>query len=262
MELTFLGTGTSTGVPQMRCTCKVCRSLDSRDKRLRTSALIRINSDSPAILIDCGPDVRQQLLAVGCPELAALLITHIHYDHVGGLDDLRPYCSTAKDGHFPVYCSKDVEEELRVKMPYSFARHLYPGVPTYAIHTVAEKPFSVEIGKLFMPVEVIPLKVLHYKLPILGYRIGKLAYITDCSYMPPETLGKLSGVDTLVINSLRHEPHLSHFNLAQTLDIIDKVKPRIAYLIHLSHDMGLHSEEESKLPENVKIAYDFLSIDI
>lgn len=250
MKLKFLGTGTSTGIPQIMCNCPVCTSTDERDKRLRASALVQI--DDVNILIDCGPDFREQMLRAGSPRLEALLITHSHYDHVGGIDDLRPYCSI-EDG-FPIYCKHDVAQDLYNRVPYCFAEHPYPGVPALNINEIDTKPFKVG-GFL-----IKPLPIMHYKLPILGYKIGNLAYITDAKTISDCTIEMLRGVDTLVINSLRHKEHISHMNLEQTLAVIEQVKPRIAYLTHLSHDMGLYNEVLSQLPENVKIAYDGLVI--
>ena len=252
MKLTILGSGTSTGVPQIGCNCDVCRSTDSFDKRLRTSAIVDINYRR--FLIDCGPDFREQILRLGSPRLDAALLTHSHYDHVGGIDDLRPYC---KDRNFPIYCRPDVAEDLRNRVPYCFREHPYPGVPQFDLHEIdSDKPFVVE------GIEITPLPVLHYRLPIIGFRIGSLAYVTDCKTMPPETLQKIKGVDTLVINALRHQPHFSHMNLDEAMAVIDETAPRQAFLTHLSHDMGRHRDVEATLPDNVKIAYDGLTVDV
>lgn len=252
MRLTILGSGTSTGVPQIGCSCKVCLSGDIRDKRLRSSAVVDYRGRR--ILIDCGPDFREQILRIGSPHLDAALITHSHYDHVGGIDDLRPYC---KDRNFPIYCRPDVAEDLRNRVPYCFREHPYPGVPQFDLHELTgDAPFKVD------GIEITPLPVLHYKLPIIGFRIGALAYITDCKTMPAETLERIKGVDTLVINALRHESHFSHMNLDEALDVIKETAPRQAYLTHLSHDMGLHRDVEATLPENVRIAYDGLTVDV
>ena len=250
MNLHFLGTGTSTGVPQIGCDCPTCTSTDPRDKRLRASVLITLATGSN-LLVDCGPDFRSQILSVGSPDLEALLVTHSHYDHVGGLDDLRPYCKGGR--HFPTYCREDVAKDLRTRNPWSFAANLYPGVPTFEIHQVAEyEPFKVG------GVEVLPLQVMHGRMPILGYRIGALAYITDCSLLPPRSFESLVGVDTLVINALRIATHPTHFSLAESLAVVERLKPRRAYLTHLSHDMGPHASVS--LPDGVQIAYDGLEI--
>ncbi len=250
MKLKFLGTGTSTGVPQIGCGCAVCQSEDVHDKRLRASVLVSIGETN--IIIDCGPDFREQMLRNGSPKLEALLITHSHYDHVSGIDDLRPYC-TIGDG-FPIYCKSDVATDLKERVPYCFAEHPYPGVPALNINEISTKPFKIG------DIEIIPLPVMHYKLPIVGYKIGNLAYITDAKVVPDSTIEILRGVDTLVINALRTKEHISHMTLAQALDVVNAIKPRITYLTHLSHDMGLHNEVSRRLPENVKIAYDDLSI--
>lgn len=253
MKLTFLGTGTSTGVPQIGCNCSVCTSTDSRDKRLRTSALLETNNGNN-LLIDCGPDFRMQMLNAGSPSLTAALITHTHYDHVGGVDDMRPYCATGK---FNVYCRADVAEDLRNRVPYCFRKNLYPGVPTFNLHEVDDHT-AFHIGDDL----IIPLPVMHFKMPILGYRIGDLAYVTDCKTMPDSTIELMHGVKVLVINALRIEEHMSHINLAEALEIIEKVKPQKAYLTHISHHMGKHADVQPTLPDNVALAYDGLSITI
>ncbi len=262
MKLVFLGTGTSTGVPQLRCRCATCTSSDPRDKRLRASVMIQTEEGAPWILIDCGPDFRQQMLNNGSPDLACVLITHTHYDHVGGIDDLRPYCPTAPDGHFPVYCRKDVATDMRNRVPYCFARKLYPGVPTFNIHEIdAPQPFIIEIPG-FKPVEVKPLRIMHAALPILGFRIGKLVYITDCSHMPQETLDEIRGAEVLVINALRHTEHPSHINLLQALNVIKETGPAQAYLTHMSHQMGPQAETEKLLPSGTAFAFDGLTVEI
>ena len=252
MELRFLGTGTSTGVPQIGCNCDVCKSTNKKDQRLRTSALVSINGTN--ILIDCGPDFRSQILSCNSPHLDAVLITHSHYDHAGGLDDLRPYC---KKIDFPLYCKADVAQNIQQHIPYCFVRHPYPGVPSFKIHRINPNR-SFKIGDI----KVTPLPVMHYKLEILGFRINNFAYITDARTISQKTINRIKGVDTLVINALRIEEHLSHFNLEQALDVIKAINPRIAYLTHLCHQMGFHEDVEKTLPANVKIAYDGLTITI
>ena len=252
MQLRFLGTGTSTGVPSIGCNCATCRSTDPRDHRMRASALL--SADDNNILIDAGPDFRQQILAADSPELDALLITHTHYDHVGGIDDLRPYCYP--DG-FDIYAQHADIDDLRHKVPYCFAEHPYPGAPVLHPHVIQPmKPFSIN------GVEILPLPIKHYMLDILGYKIGNLAYITDAKVIPNDTINAISGIDTLVINALRHKEHISHINLTQALDIIAVVKPRIAYLTHISHDLGRYTDIAPTLPDNVKIAIDGTTITI
>ena len=228
MKLHFLGTGTSTGIPQIGCNCKVCQSSNPKDTRFRASAIV--SNEDINLLIDCGPDFRTQILNCNSPHLNALLITHSHYDHVGGVDDLRPYC---KEIDFPIYCKSDVSIDLRNRVPYCFTTNPYPGVPSFQLNDIS-----------------------------VGDIVNNLAYITDAKTISDETITKISHIDTLVINALRKDEHISHMSLQQSLDVIKKVNPRIAYLTHLSHDMGLHEEVEATLPQNVKIAYDNLIIDI
>lgn len=255
MIIRFLGTGTSTGVPQIGCRCNTCTSPDSRDSRLRTSALI-YTDNGQQLLIDCGPDFREQMLKADSPHLDAVLLTHTHYDHVGGIDDMRPYCGLHP--HFPVYCQPSVARDLRNRIPYCFGNNLYPGVPTFQLNEIDDtKPFLVGNDV------VTPLPVMHnQKMRITGYRIGNLAYITDCRRMIPKTFELLKDVDALVINALRIKTHPSHMNLQEALDVITAVKPKRAFLTHLSHDMGRHADTETLLPENVKIAYDGLMIEV
>lgn len=255
MKIRFLGTGTSTGVPQIGCKCTTCTSTDSHDKRMRASALVTTDSGQN-LLIDCGPDFYHQILRAGSPHLDALLVTHTHYDHVGGIDDLRPYCASIEGG-FPVYCRADVNKNLHDRLPYCFAKHLYPGVPTFTIHDIVEgQPFS--IGNT----EILPVAISHFKLDILGFRIGPLAYVTDCKTMPETTINALRSVDTLVINALRRKSHISHISLDEALNLIQRIEPRQAYLTHLSHDMGTQHDTEQLLPPNVHIAYDGLTVEV
>lgn len=252
LEIEFLGTGTSTGVPQLRCSCAVCRSTDARDHRLRTSAIVRHRGAN--LLIDCGPDFRTQMLRATGSDLDALLVTHIHYDHVGGIDDLRAYCA---DSSFPVYARQDVVANLRQRLPYCFSDHPYPGVPQLDVNVIDDStPFYVA-GVL-----VEPIPIMHYKLPILGFRIGPLAYITDCKTIADDVVTRLHDTPLLVINALRKEPHLSHMHLSQALDVVRRISPRQAYLIHFSHDIGLHAVTSTELPENVHLAYDGLVVGV
>lgn len=255
-RLTILGTGTSTGVPQLRCDCRVCRSADRRDRRMRSSALLRI-AGGPTFIIDATPDIHAQLLAAGSPDLDAALITHSHYDHVGGLDDLRPYSIGREEG-FPLVCTADVEADLRARIPYCFRATPSPRVPRFdIIRATPGTPLTVA------GIEILPLPIVHGgATPILAYRIGRLGYVTDCKEMPRATLDALRGVDTLVVNALRHTPHPTHMNLRQALDVIRETAPRRALLTHLSHGIGLHAETSRLLPPGVELAYDGLTVDI
>lgn len=255
-RLTILGSGTSSGVPQLRCECPVCRSTDPRDRRRRSSALVAIDS-GPSILIDAGPDLHPQLLAAGSPQIDACLITHSHYDHVGGLDDLRPYSCGLPDG-FPLVCAPDVEADLRARIPYCFREVASPRVPRFTIlRAVPFEPVTVS------GTDVIPLPISHGgPRPILGYRIGAFGYVTDCKEMPRETIDALKGLDTLVINALRHTPHPTHMNLRQALDVIRETAPRKAIITHMSHGIGLHAETSRLLPEGVMLGFDGMTAEI
>lgn len=251
LEIEFLGTGTSTGVPSIGCNCEVCRSKDPKDNRLRASAVVRYKGLS--ILIDCGPDFRQQILRASSDKLDALLLTHIHYDHVGGIDDLRPYSFKRT---FPIYARAEVNSQLRINLPYCFCKNPYPGVPRLELVDIATAPFMIG------GVEVTPIPVMHDKLLINGYRIGPLAYITDCSYISQEEIQKLKGIQLLVINALRHKPHHSHMSVEQALGVVEQISPHIAYFTHMSHEAGLHALAEALLPECVHFAYDTLIVRI
>ena len=255
MTLRFLGTGTSTGVPAIGCTCPACLSTDTRDKRLRASAILSVGPVN--LLIDCGPDFRRQSIDAGAPPLHAALLTHSHYDHVGGIDDLRPYCHSLPGGHFPVYCTADVADDLRSRVPYCFLKHPYPGVPTFAIHEIDPyTPFTVE------GVEVTPLPVMHDRLPIVGFRIGRMAYITDAKTIPESTFSLLEGVDTLVLNALRYRPHHSHMSVDEALAVSRRVNPRVTWFTHIADGLGPHAKVDPTLPEGVHLAYDGLSISV
>lgn len=251
MKLLFLGTGTSTGIPQIGCSCEVCQSVNPKDKRLRTSLLVTINNKN--ILIDCGPDFRQQMLSNNIKNLDAVLLTHHHYDHISGLDELRSFTNNKA---MPVYAEEYVEETIKRIFPYCFGENKYPGVATFDIRKIDNKKFNVS------DVNVIPIRVMHYNLPIFGYRIGNVAYITDMLTISEEEIKKLESLDILIINALRHKEHISHQTLKNALNIIRRVTPQKAYLIHMSHQMGLHDEVSKQLPENVCFAYDGLQIEL
>ena len=252
MKLTFLGTGTSQGVPVIACHCRVCRSGDIRDSRLRTSALLSI--DDRNVLFDIGPDFRQQMLREKVEHIDAILITHAHRDHVAGLDDIRSF-NYVQHRKMEVYLNAEARHAIERDYHYIFEPHQYPGLPEANLHTV-EGPFTVG------DIPVMPIKAMHKDLPVLGYRIGELAYITDANHIAPEEMAKLQGVKVLVINALRKEKHFSHYCLPEALEIIGKVAPERAYLIHMSHEMGLHAETSAELPAGVQLAYDGLTIEI
>ncbi len=249
MKIRFLGTGTSTGVPEIGCKCEVCSSTDKRDKRLRVSALVE--TEGKNILIDCGPDFRYQMLKNPVERIDGVLITHEHYDHVGGIDDLRPFC---KYGPVDLYAEDYVADAIRNRIPYVFQEHKYPGIPNLNIHNIEDKPFRVD------GVEVVPIRLLHARLPIWGYRIGNMAYLTDLKTIPEEEYEKMKRLDVLIINALRPKEHVSHETIADALENIRRINPRRAYLIHMSHHFGLHAVMEQMMPENVFIAYDGLEI--
>ncbi len=253
LEIEFLGTGTSTGVPQIKCPCPVCHSTDPRDKRLRQSAIVRYQDRK--ILIDCGPDFRQQILRASDDNVDALLISHIHYDHVGGMDDLRPYA--LREHPFPVFARGDVIERLRVQLPYCFAEKPYPGTPRFAFTEIHDDERFDCLG-----VEVRAIPVMHYRLPILGFEIGPMAYITDCKTIAREQLERIKSIPLLVLNALRMEPHLSHLSLAEALEIVDIVSPGRAVFIHFSHEIGFHEATSRLLPDGVELAYDGMRINV
>lgn len=256
MKITILGSGTSTGVPQVGCTCEVCTSTDPRDKRLRCSGLIETNG--VRILIDCGPDFREQCLRLSSFQpLHGVLISHEHYDHVGGLDDLRPFCHF---GDVPVYAEEYVADRLQARMPYCFTEKLYPGVPRIPLQRILPGEFFRVAAPGGEAVEVMPVRVMHGKLPILGYRIGKMAWITDMLSMPEESYSLLEGLDCLVINALRIEPHPTHQSLEEALHQVERIAPKETYFIHMSHHLGLHRTVEALLPPHVHLTYDGMEI--
>ena len=260
-KITFLGTGTSQGIPMIGCNCKVCKSADPRDNRLRTSALVEHNG--LRILIDCGPDFRQQMLRQRISDLDAVVLTHQHKDHTGGMDDIRAF-NYFRQAAFPIYAEPNVQDSLKMEYSYAFAEHKYPGVPDYTLHTIGEEPFK--ITKLLpdgttTSITIIPIRVFHYRLPILGFRIGDMAYITDGSSIPATEFAKLQGVELFIINTVRKEKHISHFSLPEALEVVKRVGAPRNYLTHLSHQIGTHKELEAILPPNVKPAYDTLQLE-
>ncbi len=251
MRITFLGTGTSQGVPVIGCDCAVCASADFRDKRLRSSVHIRYGNLS--LVIDTGPDFRQQVLREDIATLDAVLLTHAHRDHTAGLDDVRAY-NFKQNITMPVYGTSATLEQLKQDFAYIFGPDNYPGLPRIQLHPISHLPFT--IGSL----EIIPLPVLHYRLPVLGFRIGKLAYITDANNIPDKTLDRLHGLDCLVLNALQREPHISHFHLEEAIRLAQFIGARKTYFTHISHKLGLHREVEKELPPDMELAWDGLRL--
>ena len=253
MTLTFLGTGTSCGVPVLGCQCPVCQSTDPHDKRTRCAALVE--TATTRILVDCGPDFRQQMLPQPFRKIDAILVTHAHYDHMGGMDDIRPYCQF---GEINVYADKQACDGMLQMLPYCFAEHRYPGVPAIGLHEL--KPHEpLHVGDI----EVLPIRVMHGRLPILGFRFGRLAYITDMKTIPDTELPYLRDLDTLVVNALRFDkPHHSHQLVDDAIAFARRVGARRTFLIHSCHDIGLHEEVNRKLPIDIKLVFDGQQIEI
>lgn len=261
MTITFLGTGTSQGIPVIGSDHPVCLSDDPRDTRLRVSVLVEW--DDYHYVIDCGPDFRIQMLNTLSRKrtqhgtlvpLHGILFTHEHADHVAGLDDIRPF--VFKQGDVPIYAHKRVLETLKDRFEYIFAKeNRYPGAPSVSVHEVTNNQ-PISLGGI----EVIPIEGYHGKLQVFGYRFDKIAYLTDIKTIAPEEIEKLQGLDILVINALRYEEHYTHLNVAEALALIDRIKPKETYFTHISHHMGFHAEVEAKLPENVHLAYDGLTL--
>lgn len=253
MKITFLGTGTSQGVPVIACNCHVCTSTDSRDKRLRTSVMIE--NKGKVFVIDTGPDFRQQMLTYNVQRLDAVLFTHEHRDHISGLDDVRAFNFKQKE-YIDIYASQQVQNAIKREFYYAFEELKYPGVLEINLFDIKNKSFEIK-GTQFLPVQV-----MHHKMPVFGFRIGGFSYVTDAKTIAQEELEKLYDSDVLVLNALRIEEHFSHFNLKEALQLIETLKPKKAYLTHISHLMGTHEEREKDLPANVRIANDGLQIEL
>lgn len=249
ISVEVLGSGTSKGVPEIGCRCDVCRSEDPHDKRLRASVFVKTHGMN--LLIDSSPDMRWQLIRSGIDRVDALLLTHIHYDHIGGMEDLRPFCAM---NSFPVYARTDVISHLKERLAYCFTDNPYPGIPKFDMHEIDDDPFRID------GLEIVPVTVCHGKMPIVGYRIGKFAYITDAKNIAEREKEKLFGLDVLVVNSLREKEHFAHFTLKEALNLIRELAPGKAYLTHFSHEIGRHADLMAKLPENVFPAFDGLVI--
>lgn len=252
MIITFLGTGTSQGIPVVACSCSVCKNAQKKDHRLRTSALVEV--DDLVISIDAGPDFRQQMLRENVLKLDAILITHSHRDHIAGLDDVRSFNYLSKKPT-DIYVASHDQKEIKREFSYAFDNN-YPGLPRFNIITIGDKDFYIKNTK------ITPVSVLHYNAEVFGFRIGDFAYVTDTNYIPASSLAKLEGCKVLVINALRRKKHASHYNLEEVLKVIDFLKPESAYLTHIGHMMGFHKELEKELPKGVKAAYDGLKIEL
>ena len=254
MKITILGSGTSQGIPVIACDCAVCHSSDALDKRLRSS--IMISDQTENFVIDTGPDFRQQMLNHSVKSLRAVIFTHEHKDHLAGLDDVRAF-NYKEQRDMEVFCTEAVEIALRREFQYIFSNDRYPGIPSIQINRIQNKAFELPNGLTLLPIEV-----LHYKMPVFGYRIGDFTYITDAKTISETEKQKVKGTKILVVNALHRSEHISHFNLDEALAFIAEIKPETAYLTHISHLFGKHQEIEKELPPNVFLAYDGLTLEI
>ena len=253
MKVTFLGTGTSQGIPVIACDCRVCISENPKDNRLRTSILIEANNQT--IVIDTGPDFRQQMLRENVQKLDAIVFTHQHKDHVAGMDDIRAFNYKFKKD-MDIYCTAEVEEALIREFPYVFSSYKYPGVPEIKVHNIKNEPFNIN------GIELIPIEGLHYKLSVFGYRVKDFVYLTDVSFVSEREKEKMKGAEVIVLDALRKTPHISHFTMEQAVELLEELKPKQGYLIHISHLMGMHNEVVKELPNFIKPAHDGLVLSL
>ncbi len=253
MKVTFLGTGTSQGVPLIGCTCKVCTSSDKKDNRLRSSVMIE--SKNTCIVIDTGPDFRQQMLREKVKKLDAVIFTHEHKDHIAGLDEVRAF-NFINQMVMPVYATERVQTALKESFSYIFADLDYPGIPKIELKTITDDKFNV--GDL----EIQPINVLHYKLPVKAFRVGNFSYITDANFISEEEKQKIKGSEIVVINALRRNEHISHFTFSEAIDLANELKAKKTYFTHISHQLGLHSKVSLELPDHIELGYDGLQIDV
>lgn len=251
MKITFLGTGTSQGVPVIGCNCEICQSLDFRDKRTRTS--LHLENEGKSVVIDTGPDFRMQMLRESINRLDAVVYTHEHKDHTAGLDDIRPF-NFMQQTDIPLFGTTQVLDQIKTEFSYIFSNNKYPGIPRVLINEIHNLPFDV------LGIPFIPIQVMHHKLPVFGFRIKDFTYLTDANYIAPEEIEKIKGTKILVVNALQIAPHISHFTLEEALAFIGEIGPEKAYLTHISHRMGMHQRVQERMPENVELAFDGLKI--
>jgi phosphoribosyl 1,2-cyclic phosphate phosphodiesterase len=252
VKITFLGTGTSQGVPVIACECQTCISEDPKDKRLRTSLMVQ--TEETTVVVDAGPDFRQQMLRENVKKLDAILLTHEHKDHIAGMDDVRAFNFKSQDA-IDIYAEEEVQEAVKREYKYVF-ENKYPGIPKMRLNLIPSYGFSV--GKL----KIIPIRVIHKDLDIYGFRMGSFAYITDADYIPESSMEKLIGVKYLVINALRKQKHSSHFSLGEAIEYIRKISPKRAYITHVSHQMGRYSDVSAELPPDILLAYDGMTFNL